>query len=160
MPYEWLPPEGDTRRLRLWPHQSLSARGFTVFIGVTAALIGVPALALLGSPMLWALLPFLIGAVWAIWFALRRNARDRRILEELTLAPAAVHLARHGPQGRRDWEANTHWVRVDCHPTGGPVPNYLTLRGGPREVEIGAFLTEDERRALHSELQAQLASLR
>ncbi|MBE2275460.1 MAG: DUF2244 domain-containing protein [Rhodobacteraceae bacterium] len=160
MPYEWLPPQGDTQRLHLWPHRSLSPRGFVSFVGGTAALIGVPALALVGSPVLWALLPFLVGAVWAIWFALRKNARDRSILEELTLAPATVHLARHDPQGRRDWEANTHWVQVDCHPTGGPVPNYLTLRGGSREVEIGAFLTEEERRRLRSDLEAHLTALR
>jgi uncharacterized membrane protein len=37
------------------------------------------------------------------------------------------------------------------------VPDYVTLTGAGREVEIGAFLTEDERRALFSELSDLLA---
>ncbi|MGB4827498.1 MAG: DUF2244 domain-containing protein [Paracoccaceae bacterium] len=161
MPYEWLPPTGDTQRLHLWPHRSLTQVGFVWFVGGTAALIALPLLALLGNPVLWALLPFLLGAIWAIWYALRKNGRDRAIVEELTLTPGLVTLARHGPRGQRqDWQANPHWVRVACHPTGGPVPNYLTLTGGKREVEIGAFLSEDERLALRRELTAKLADLR
>jgi hypothetical protein len=35
---------------------------------------------------------------------------------------------------------------------GGPVDNYLTLKGGSRPVEIGAFLSVAERRALFGEL--------
>ncbi len=56
--------------------------------------------------------------------------------------------------------ANPHWVKPKLHPTGGPVPHYLTLTGGPRVVELGAFLTEDERKILHGELRARLADLR
>ena len=53
---------------------------------------------------------------------------------------------RHGPKGKRqDWEANPYWLRVTLHETDGPVPNYLTLKGDGREVELGAFLSEDER---------------
>lgn len=161
MPYEWLPPQGGEDRLHLWPHRSLSQRGFVWFIGATAALIAVPLLGILGSPVLWALLPFLLATIWAIWFALRKNGRDRDIVEDLRLSPDRIHLARHGPRGQRqDWEANPYWLRVTLHPTGGPVPNYLTLKGEGREVELGAFLSEDERITLCSELQARLASLR
>jgi uncharacterized membrane protein len=32
------------------------------------------------------------------------------------------------------------------------VPNYVTLSGNGREVEIGAFLSEDERKALYQDL--------
>ena len=161
MPYEWLPTDDGTQRLHLWPHRSLTQSGFVWFIGLTAALIATPLLAVLGNPVLWALLPFLLAAIAAIWFALRKNGRDRDIVEDLMLTRDSIILSRHGPRGRRqDWEANPHWVRVECHPTGGPVPNYLTLRGGKREVEIGAFLSEDERLALRRELTAALAEMR
>ncbi len=161
MPYEWLPPDRDTRRLHLWPHRSLTQRGFVWFVGLTLALIAVPLLAILGSPVLWGLLPFIGATVWAIWFALRKTGRDRDIVEDLVLSPARMTLSRHGPNGQRqDWEANPHWVRVDCYPAGGPVPNYLTLTGGPRVVEIGAFLSAEERLALRLDLTAALAALR
>lgn len=161
MPYEWLPPEGDEDRLHLWPHRSLNQRGFVWFIGTTAALIAVPLLGILGSPVLWALLPFLLAAIWAIWFALRKNGRDRDIVEELCLSPGRITLVRHGPRGRRqDWSANPYWLRVTLHATGGPVPNYLTLKGEGREVELGAFLSEDERVALKDDLARRIARLR
>jgi uncharacterized membrane protein len=161
MPYEWLPPEDDTQRLHLWPHRSLTQRGFVSFVGVTAALIAVPLFGVLGSPVLWALLPFLLLAIWAVWFALRKNGRDRDILEDLRLSVDTIRITRHGPKGKRqDWTANPHWLRVTLHPTGGPVPNYLTLKGEGREVELGAFLSEEERIALRGELVAKLAVLR
>jgi uncharacterized membrane protein len=40
------------------------------------------------------------------------------------------------------------------------VPNYLTLKGEAREVELGAFLSEEERVTLSEELQQKLAALR
>ncbi|MFN4159693.1 MAG: DUF2244 domain-containing protein [Gemmobacter sp.] len=158
MPYQWLPPSDDGQRLHLWPHRSLPKTGFVWFIGVTAALIALPLLAVLGSPVLWGLLPFVIVAVAGLWFALRRSYRDGQIIEDLVLSPEMVRLTRHGPHGlRQDWQANPHWVRVILHPKGGPVPNYLTLQGGPREVELGAFLSEDERLALRVELDRAFA---
>jgi uncharacterized membrane protein len=40
--------------------------------------------------------------------------------------------------------------------TDGPVPHYVTLQGAGREVEIGAFLSEDERCALYDELRREI----
>ena len=161
MPYEWLPTKNDTQRLHLWPHRSLTQRGFVWFVGVTAALIGVPLIGVLGSPVVWALLPFLLVTLWAIWFALRKNGRDRDIVEDLTLTRAIVTLTRHGPRGKRqNWEANPYWLRVTLHKTGGPIPNYLTLKADGREVELGAFLSEDERIALLADLTTRTAALR
>jgi uncharacterized membrane protein len=161
MPYEWLSSDRGEDRLHLWPHRSLSQKGFVWFLGLTAALIAVPLIGILGSPVVWALLPFLIAALAAIWIALRKNGRDRDILEDLRLSPSEVTLSRHGPRGqRRDWTANPHWLRVTLHETGGPVPNYLTLKGEAREVELGAFLSEDERIALYQDLRSRLSRLR
>ena len=68
---------------------------------------------------------------------------------------------RHNPHGPAQlWEANAHWVRLNVHASGGPVPHYVTLNGNGREVEIGAFLSEDERVALGRELGACLSGLR
>ena len=161
MPYEWLPPSPDTQRLHLWPYRSLPRRGFVWFIGGTATLIALPLITVLGSPVLWGLLPFLVLAIVGLWYALQRSYKDGEILEDLTLTSTKVTLTRHGPRGKiQSWEANPHWVRVDLHPTAGPVPNYITLKGGPREVELGTFLSEDERLTLAAELRQALAKQR
>jgi len=153
-------PTPDGARLHLWPHRSLTQRGFVWFIGSTAALIALPTVALIGTPLLWVLLPFPVLVLTSIWAALRRNQRDSDIIEDLTLRPDRISIIRHGPRGmRQDWQANPHWVQITLHPKGGPVPNYLTLRGNGREVELGAFLSEPERIALSVDLRAALAHL-
>lgn len=161
MPYEWIKTAPETgAELHLWPYRSLPRRGMVWFIGITAGLMALPALVLVGSPILWGLLPFLLGAVWAIWAGLQRSYRDGEIVEVLQIAATEMHLTRHGPRGRRqEWRANPHWVQVQLRPTGGPVPQYLTLRGAGREVELGAFLTTAERLALEQELRRAIAPL-
>ena len=161
MPYEWLPPSDRAQEVHLWPYRSLPKAGFVWFIGGTAAMIALPLIAVIGSPVLWGVLPFLLAALAAVWWALQRSYRDAEIVEDLVLTPDRVTLTRFGPRGRRqDWDANPHWVRLTLHPKGGPVPNYLTLKGEGREVELGAFLTEAERIALRAEVQARLSALR
>ncbi len=160
MPHEYVSKSPTETRLHLWPHRSLPKRGFVWFIGATAALIAVPLLSLLGNSALWFMLPFLAAAVAGVWWGLQRSYRDGEIIEDLTLTPAVVTLTRHGPRGRRQaWQGNPHWLRIALHPTAGPVPNYLTLKAEGREVELGAFLTEEERLVLQAELGKVLASL-
>jgi uncharacterized membrane protein len=145
-------------RLRLTPYKSLTPEGFVWFIGLTAALISVPLLSILGTSVFWALLPFIVAAVWAIWAALKRSWRDHELFEVVTLWDDLIRIERHEPRRREPlgWEANPYWVRVSLHARGGPVPNYLTLSGGGREVELGAFLTPVERIELKERLEKVL----
>ena len=159
MPYHWLP--GPTPHLRLWPYRSLTTRGFVAFIAATVTLLSFPILISLGTPILWMLLPFPAATVCGIWWAIRRNDRDAAITEDLRLTDTEITLTRHGPRREQaTWQANPHWVQVNLYPKGGRVPHYLTLKGAGREVELGAFLSEDERVTLHADLQRKLAAQR
>jgi uncharacterized membrane protein len=130
-----------------------------MFIGATAALVALPLLTLLGQPVLWGLLPFFLLMIAGVWYALHVSYRRGEVLEELTVDEAHAYLTRHNPKGDvQEWDANRYWVTVHLHPKGGPVENYLTLRGGDREVEIGAFLDAEERLALYDELSRALRS--
>lgn len=161
MPYSWSDTSGaDRHELRLWPHNSLPAHGFAAFILATFTLAIIPLGAMLGTVLLWGLLPFMLIALAAMWIALRRNERDRKILEVLTVTPEHTHLSRTNPRGdQQDWDCNTYWVKVSMHDSGGPVPHYVTLSGSGREVEIGAFLSEDERLALYDDLSRRLSRI-
>ncbi len=141
--------------LRLSPHRSLGERGFAGFIGATFVLLLVPLIAVIGTVVLWVLLPFLMTALAMVWIALRTSfARQAALWETLSLSANRVVLERHDANGDvRCWEANPHWVKVTLHPDGGPVENYVTLKGGGREVEIGAFLSPGERLALYEEIE-------
>lgn len=143
--------------LRLTPYKSLTPEGFVWFIGVTAALISLPLLGILGTSVFWALLPFVVCAIWGVWAALRRSWRDMDLYEDVMIWDDVIRVERHErKRPLRDWEANPYWVRMVLHAKGGPVPNYLTLQGGPREVELGAFLTPLERVELKQLLDRNL----
>jgi len=162
MPYRWTsaPSNTTTQELHLWPHQSLPARGMAAFVLTTFTMILIPTLPLLGSPILWGLLPFLLLAVWAIYFALQRNHNSRQIRETLTLDNETAELHRSNPNGKVEtWACNRYWAQITKYETDGPVPNYVTLRGNGREVEIGAFLSEEERIALYEDLTRRLPAV-
>ena len=162
MPYQWSPTQSrEPQRLQLWAHQSLGPKGFVGFVGITSIMLALPLITQIGHPGLWVLLPCLLVALAGLWAALTRNRQDRSVTEVLTLSADHVTLNRHGPRGlRQDWQANPHWLRLTLHPTGGPVPQYLTLSGGGRVVELGAFLTQAERVTLKAEIEQRLADLR
>ncbi|UWQ92653.1 DUF2244 domain-containing protein [Rhodobacteraceae bacterium M382] len=161
MPYQWNTTSSTEplQVLQLWPHQSLPPKAHKWFILGTAVLIALPLLPFLGTVVLWGLLPFLTLAVLGMWYALDRNRHDQKILEILELGPQEARLERHNPHGAmQDWSCNRYWTTVEMHEQGGPVPYYITLRGNGREVEIGAFLSEDERKALYHELSHRIRS--
>lgn len=152
MPYAWSESQ-DANTLTLWPHQSMTAKGFTWFIGTTAAMLSLPLFAVLGSAVAWVLMVFFLGTLAATWKAISANQKARSTQECLRLSKTRVDLEHRPPKGPTlRWDANPHWVTVNLR-TDGPVENYLTLRGGGREVELGAFLTPEERKSLYEELK-------
>ena len=171
MPYEWVKridgaPEksgasslGVRAELHAWPYRSLPRKGFVLFIAVTATMLAIPLVAVLGSVILWGLLPFMAAAVAGIWWGLSRSYRDGELMEILTLTGDEIEIVRRAPDGtEKRWSANPYWVSVQLYPKGGRVPSYLTLKGEGREVELGAFLSEEERQALAEEVRMVLAA--
>ncbi len=157
MPYQWNQTSGSELELRLWPHNSLPPR-WAVRVVLSVFLFGlIPLMAVLGSALLWGLLPFLLLTVLGLWLALQSNYRSRSVFEVFTLTGTQARLVHHHPgRGQQEWTCNRFWARPAMHKQGGPVPNYVTLTGDGREVEIGAFLTEEERIALFDDLTKKL----
>lgn len=123
----------------------------------TCLLISLPLFAVLGTPVLWGILPFLAGAVVLMWWALERSYAAGRLHEALVIDAQEVLLTRTNPRGEvQEWDCNAYWAQAQIYPSGGPVPYYITLRGAGREVELGAFLSEDERKALYCEVRSAL----
>lgn len=165
MPYEWTDTAPDisgavSYRLEAWPYRSLPPRGFVWVIGLTAGALALPLLAMIGSAVLWGLLPFALLAVWGLWHAIQRSYRSGTTREVLILTPDALTLTRRDP-GRTDrvWKTNPYWVRAGLR-GNGPVEDYLVLTDGRREVELGAFLSPEERVALRDDLDRRLAAMR
>ncbi|WP_299910216.1 DUF2244 domain-containing protein [uncultured Paracoccus sp.] len=159
MPYAWTNRNEDGAELVLWPFRSLPRKGFVWFIGVTVVLLTLPLAAVVGTAVLWGLLPFMALAVGGIWWGLQRSYRSGETREVLRMDRQRLSIHRSDPgRAARDWETNTYWARPVLRK--GPVEDYLTVTDGKREIELGAFLTPEERRELHGELLRRLADLR
>ncbi|SLN34992.1 hypothetical protein AQS8620_01179 [Aquimixticola soesokkakensis] len=158
MPYRWTPDhshtptQGAPLRLDLWPHRSLSPRGFSWVIGVAFGLALVPLVPFIGTSAFWVILPLMMASIAALWIAIRASDRDH-LREVMTITPQQITLI-HTDANRREhrWNATPYWVRITLHRGNKPVEAYLTLKGEGRTVELGAFLSPDERRALRDDL--------
>ena len=142
----------------LWPNRSLNAVGFrnTMIIVIVGSAIGI-APVFMATGNLWILL-FAIIPVATLYFLFMRNYRDGRLTEELRIYPNVIAVERREPSGEiHRWQANPYWVKVklqDAH-----VEHYLTLEGNQRTIELGAFLSPEERLTLKAEIDDALRSL-
>jgi uncharacterized membrane protein len=103
------------------------------------------------------MLPFTLATVWGMFWALQRNHRARQIEENLVLGETTARLIHTNDKGEiQEWDCDRYWTQVTKYEDEGPVPHYVTLRGKGREVEIGSFLSEEERIALYDDLQRAL----
>ncbi|GAA3854860.1 DUF2244 domain-containing protein [Celeribacter arenosi] len=175
MPYRWTPdptlareshatPAGKPLcRLDLWPHRSLPSKGFSAAIWVMFVGGMIPLIPFIGTVAFWVLLAFIMVVLAALWTALRRSDRDL-LREALVITPQQIDLTHWSAKGAQfTWEANPYWVRLTLH-RDAKIENYLTLKGSgdhnKREVELGAFLSPEERKKLHGELARILAQMR
>ncbi|WP_299133098.1 DUF2244 domain-containing protein [uncultured Amaricoccus sp.] len=146
--------------LTLWPNRSLSRRGFAWVMGVVAVGLALPIVPLLGTRAGLGLVPFSTAALLALYVAIRRNYADGRLTEELRLWPDLITVERREPGGAaRRWHANPFWVKLRLI-EDARIEKYLTLEGNGREIELGAFLSPEERETLHRDLDHALAGLR
>lgn len=146
-------------QVALWPNRSLGHRGQRGVIAIAAAGFCLPLAAAAGTMAFWGLLPFCAAAVLVLSVAFRRRNRDASLSEVFSLWRDEVRVERREPSGRvRRWRAVPQFLCLTLH-ARARIRNYLTLTGGGREIELGAFLGSDERVALKQEIERALARL-
>lgn len=143
----------------LYPHRSLSPRGFTilmVLLGIISFLAGI-GFVTLGA---WPVFGFFGLDVALVYLAFKLNYRAARNYETVQLSETALRVARGGPKGEREsLSFQPNWVRVEMDdPPEHESQLRLTSHG--RSVVIGAFLTPEERLDLARALRTELARLR
>ncbi len=139
---------GGEFRLVLRPNASLSpgqARLLVGLLGLMMAVIGF-GFAAVGA---WLVLPFSGGELLLLIYALSCSMRWSAAREVITVARDSVFIEQ-GPGGEQRHRFLRAWFRVDWRP--GPAPRLLVGSHG-KWVEIGAFLGEEEKRALAKILQ-------
>jgi len=127
----------------LYPHRSLSPRGFFWLMAVIASVsFTVGGYFYLSGA--WPVLGFFGLDVAVVWLCFRANYRAGRLFERVQVFPDRVVVER-GQDGRvvsRE-TLETHWARITLSKEPRPgEPARLTSRG--HEVALGGFLSPEE----------------
>ncbi len=145
-------------QVTLWPNRSLGRVGFRNTMLIVIIGISIPMVPLIMAAHSWKVLPFGIAPVALLYFFLKRNYRDGHLQETLRLWDDLITVERTDPDGTTHrWHANPYWVRLRLRDQ--PVENYLTLKGNNREIELGAFLSPEERANLKTQIEDALRAL-
>ncbi len=142
---------GDGVLIVLRPNRSATGRGLLgFFLGLALVTAAVAAFwTALGA---WPVAPFagleLAGVGLGLYVAARRCAR----VEVIAVGPERIRVERGHRRSEWAGELPRAWARVvRCH-------GRVALRAQGQELEVGAFLAEDERERLAAELRRALAS--
>jgi len=143
----------------LQPHTSLEPRGFMLvmaLVGVTSFIAGV-AFVIAGA---WPVFGFFGLDVALVYLAFKMNYRDARRYETVTLTDDELTVRKVEPSGRRKtFHFQPYWLQVDLDDPPGP-GSELMLRTHGSALEIGKFLTADEKADFARALRAELRLLR
>jgi uncharacterized membrane protein len=143
----------------LHPHASLTPRGFYLLmaaVGVISFCAGV-AFVIAGA---WPVFGFFAIDIALVYYAFKLNYRDARRYETVQLTDSTLTVERVAPSGKRErWRFQPYWLQVEIEDQPAP-DSALTLRSHGRAVEIGSFLTTDEKIDLANALRSELKKLR
>jgi uncharacterized membrane protein len=135
----------------LYPHRSLGRRGYIILGAGTALIMGAYAMTFLFIGA-WPIFGF-IGAEWVLfWYLFSRHFRGDRRAERLRLFHDRLIVERIDGKGRfQAFSLQPYWLQVVLT-RAADVDNALFLRSHGKQIEIGAFLSEPERRDFAGEL--------
>ena len=142
----------------LFPHRSLSQRGFRILMGGVVAIclaVGV-GFYLVGA---WPVIGFLGLDIVVLYWAFKVNYNRARQSERLLLSENCLLVRRTDP-GRREqtWRFQPYWLRVTM-PDPERSDSQLVLMSHGRRLTIGSFLSPTERADVANKLRAALAKL-
>jgi uncharacterized membrane protein len=146
-------------RAVLHPHRSLGPTGFLILMSAVGGVSFVTGMVFLMMGA-WPVFGFFGLDVALVYLAFRLNYRSGRLYELIELTPQSLTVTRVHPSGKREsFDFNPYWVRVRlAEDRQGRTDMRLGSHG--KEVSIGRFLTDDERRDFSSALSGALIEAR
>jgi len=145
--------------LVVYPHRSLGPTGFLALMAVLCGCSFAVGLGFFLSGA-WPVVGFLGVDVLVVYLAFRLNYRAARAYETVRLTPGALEVTKVDPGGRgRRISFQPYWLAVDMD---DPPRRHsrLTLRSHGRWLEIGGFLTPEEKLDLARRLRRALDEAR
>ena len=142
----------------LVPNHSLTARSAVLFY---LSIVAMPLVIASAFTMagFWPILPFAGLEVAALGVALYWSMRKTRVRELIRVDERNVLIRTHRPGKNREYEFLRYWTQIKLvRPKATYWPSRLILRSKGRSVEIGSFLTDDERDDLKRRLSEVIES--
>ncbi len=145
-------------RMRLSPNRSLDAHGTKIVFLVIACGFLFPIVPFIGSPIGTTLTIFSGLTFYLFLIMLQKNFQEGSTFEEISISKSKVIVVHQGKnKEQKIWEGNPYWTRVTLDINNPKLKNYLTLAGKGRYIELGAFLSPEERIELRDKIQNALA---
>ena len=145
-------------RIRLFPNRSLDTYGTKVVSGIIACGFLLPIIPFIGSPVGTTLTIFSGLTFYLFLTLLQKSFQEGNTFEEILISKnkiIVIHQEKNKEQ--KAWEGNPYWTRVNVDIDNPKLKNYLTLAGKGIHIELGAFLSPDERIELRDKIQNALA---
>ena len=145
-------------KMRLAPNRSLDSYGTKVVFAVIACGFLLPIIPFIGSPVGTTLTIFSGLTFYLFLTLLQKNFQQGSTFEEILISKRKIKVVHQEKnKDRLTWECNPYWTKVHLDINNPRLKNYLTLAGKGKRIELGAFLSPDERLELRDKIQNALA---
>ena len=148
-------------QITIWPHRSLSPKGFAIVIGVLAGLLFIIGLGffLAGA---WPVIGFLGLELLVVWGAFKLNYRAARHRETIHTTTEELMFESQTPAGKQSQKSfPIGWLRVSLSPSKSPVMSSrdqqkIILSSHGEQAEIGKYLHPAEKAGLSREIGSMI----
>jgi uncharacterized membrane protein len=147
--------------VRLSPNRSLSNEG-TVFVFLILGVgLLLPIIPFIGSSIGIALTLFSGSTFYLFLLMLGKNFQSGQMYEEVLISSKKMQVI-HKERNKKPltWEGNPFWANVTMGEMPKKVENYLAIREKGQTIELGVFLSPDERLSLKNDIQTALSKAR
>lgn len=152
-------------RMTIWPHRSLSRKGFMVLITILAGLLSTIGFGffLAGA---WPVIGFLGLELLVVWGAFNLNYRAAKVRETIETNTETLKIEHTDERGKLAiTEFPVGWLRVHLSPLVTPdvssrYRQRVILSSHGRQAEVGAFLHPAEKAKLRQEVDGMVSRSR
>ena len=140
-------------RIVIRPNRSLTRQQLQfAFLGIAVICLGIAGV--FAAMGMWPILPFAGAEVIAVGIGFYLSALSGREMEVVSVASNKVAVEKARRRTRQRWEMQRTWAQIRLLRSRLRwYPTRLVIRSHGKEVELGGFLNDQERRQLAGELQ-------
>lgn len=145
--------------ITIWPHRSLSPRGFGILLGVLSAIAFAAGTAffIIGA---WPVIGFLGLEFVVLYLAFKYNYRAARAYEQLLIHKDGIEIIRISPKGvKQETKLGSLWLKAEIQKSSHR-RKILGLRLHSEFHEIGAFLPPAEKHQLKDMINQRIENAR